>query len=70
MSSWGPSSSPWDVEDVNAGEREAHETLFICVFPHPEKAALAPGHAPQTCVATELPPKKKVLNPLKTDTAR
>ncbi|XP_052555440.1 EF-hand calcium-binding domain-containing protein 3 [Tympanuchus pallidicinctus] len=34
-----------------------------------EKAALAPGHVPQTCVATELPPKKKVLNPLETDTA-
>ncbi|XP_019478943.1 EF-hand calcium-binding domain-containing protein 3 isoform X3 [Meleagris gallopavo] len=34
-----------------------------------EKVALALGHVPQTRVATELPPKKKVLNPLKIDTA-
>ncbi|XP_032305260.1 EF-hand calcium-binding domain-containing protein 3 isoform X3 [Coturnix japonica] len=34
-----------------------------------EKAALAPGHVPQTHVGKKLPRKKKVLNPLEIDTA-
>ncbi|XP_040547788.1 EF-hand calcium-binding domain-containing protein 3 isoform X5 [Gallus gallus] len=34
-----------------------------------EKAALAPGHVPQTRVATKLSPKNKALNPLEIDTA-